>query len=331
MSVRGSAVWDPPADPAAVEAVAGRAEAAGLAVERARPLGPLTSLGVGGPAAVFVTAPDPAGLRALMDALAPTDPAQVPVLVVGKGSNLLVSDAGFPGLALRLGAGFKWLARDGEVVNAGAGEAMPALAAWAAQEGLTGLEFGAGIPATVGGCVRMNAGAHGGQTGDSLSEVEVETPGGVIVLYRDALEFGYRTSSLPPRGVVTRARWRLRPDAPARIRERLDEVRAWRRQTQPLRERNCGSVFTNPPGDSAGRLVEAAGLKGLAVGGARVSRKHANFIVVDPGALAVDVHALIGLVQRQVTEWGGQLLVPEVRIVGRFPGAGDGDTPGGGP
>ena len=286
----------------------------GLAVREDQPLGPWTTLGVGGAAALFVEPRDGAELAAVL-----SEVGDVPILVLGRGSNLLVADDGWPGLAVRLGAGFKWQRRSGDVVESGGGTSMPALAAWLATEGLSGLEFAAGIPATVGGSVRMNAGAHGGQTADRLVAVTVaspEAPAGVEV---DAagLGFGYRRSALPPRSVVVAARWRLTPADPAEIRAKLDELRAWRRATQPLRQRNCGSVFTNPDGDSAGRLIEAAGLKGRAVGGARVSEKHANFIVVDPAAAtAKDVVTLIREVRAEVAERGGPLLEPEVRLVG---------------
>jgi UDP-N-acetylmuramate dehydrogenase len=283
-------------------------------VERDVPLGPWTTLGVGGAARVFVEPADPTELAGVL-----ADLGDEPLLVLGRGSNLLVADTGWPGVALRLGAGFKWQRRDGTEVEAGGGTSMPALAAWLATEGLSGLEFAAGIPATVGGSVRMNAGAHGGQTADRLLAVTVASPDDPkgAVLDPGTLAFGYRHSELPPRSVVVGARWTLAADEPAAIRARLDELRAWRRSTQPLRQRNCGSVFTNPPGDSAGRLIEAAGLKGRSVGGASVSEKHANFIVVDPATTtAADVVALIRLVRDEVAARGGPLLVPEVRLVG---------------
>lgn len=312
---------DPASDPAAVAQLADRLTGAGVAVVRGQPLGPLTTLGVGGPAAVFCQPATPAELGRVLTALAAYPCAQVPLLVVGRGSNLLVSDTGWPGLALRLGAGFKWVRRDGELVSAGAAEAMPAVTAWAAREGLAGLEFGAGIPASVGGCVRMNAGAHGGQTADGLLRVEVATAEGPRQLAAAQLRPGYRSTTLPPRAVVTAATWRLAPAPPAQIRARLDALRSWRRATQPLRQRNCGSVFTNPDGESAGRLIDAAGLRGTRVGGAAVSEKHANFIVVSPGARAADVAALIRHVQQVVLASGGPPLVPEVRLVGSFPPA----------
>jgi UDP-N-acetylmuramate dehydrogenase len=284
----------------------------GLRVAEDQPLGPWTTLGVGGSARVFVEPADAAQLALVLSEL-----GDEPLLVLGRGSNLLVADTGFDGVALRLGAGFKWQRRSGADVEAGGGTSMPALAAWLATEGLAGLEFAAGIPATVGGSVRMNAGAHGGQTADALMSVTVASPSHPHGVERRDLEFGYRRSDLPPRSVVTAVRWALREDDPAAIRDRLDHLRAWRRATQPLRQRNCGSVFTNPPGDSAGRLIDAAGLKGRAVGGASVSEKHANFIVVTPGeTTAADVVALIGLVRDEVVARGGPLLEPEVRMVG---------------
>lgn len=279
-----------------------------------QPLGPWTTLGVGGAARWFAEPRTPADLAALLAGLGDT-----PLLVLGRGSNMLVADTGWPGLALRLGSGFKWQRRSGSLVSAGGGTSMPALAAWLATEGLSGLEFAAGIPATVGGSVRMNAGAHGGQTADLLVSVTVASPScpSGQELPPSSLGFGYRHSALPPNGVVVAASWALEPDDPAAIRAKLDELRAWRRATQPLRQRNCGSVFTNPPGDSAGRLIEAAGLKGRSVGGASVSEKHANFIVVDPDkTTAADVLALIREVRAEVAAQGGPLLEPEVRLVG---------------
>jgi UDP-N-acetylmuramate dehydrogenase len=316
------ASWDPTVDRGALAAVVRRLETAGLAVHLDHPVGPLTTLGVGGRAAAYLVLDDLAAAQAFGQALAGTSSQELPVFVLGKGSNTLFSDDGFGGVVVRLGAGHKWIRRTGLEVEAGAGEAMPALASWVAREGLAGLEFAAAIPATVGGSVRMNAGAHGGETASSLLDITAIRPGdGAVVTCASAdLAFGYRSSSLPVRHVVIAARWHLQRDEPAAIRARLDELRAWRRETQPLRERNCGSVFTNPAGDSAGRWVEAAGGKGLRVGGAAVSRKHANFITTRPGARAADVHALISAVRAKVVAAGGPVLEPEVRLVGHFGG-----------
>ena len=286
----------------------------GIAVVEDQPLGPWTTLGVGGAARCFVEPRDAVQLAVVLSSLGDT-----PLLVLGRGSNMLVADAGWPGLALRLGSGFKWQRRNGSVVSAGGGTSMPALAAWLATEGLSGLEFAAGIPATVGGSVRMNAGAHGGQTADLLVSVTVASPSCPEgeELEASSLGFAYRRSSLPRNGVVVAATWSLSPGDPLAIRAKLDELRAWRRATQPLRQRNCGSVFTNPPGDSAGRLIDAAGLKGRSVGGATVSEKHANFIVVDPErTTARDVLSLIREVRSEVAAKGGPILEPEVRLVG---------------
>jgi UDP-N-acetylmuramate dehydrogenase len=312
--------WSPPADPAVVNAVGAELARAGLDVRAGQPLGTWTTLGVGGSARVYVEPRDTSELLTVMAVVGATGEAAVPLLVLGRGSNMLLSDSGWPGLALRLGAGLKGLHRDGLEVTAGAGASMPALAAWCATERLTGLEFAAGIPATVGGSVRMNAGAHGGVTADRLVSVDVAAPGSPALQTLPAadLGFGYRQSALPSRSVVAAARWRLEEDDPDAIRQRLDELRAWRRATQPLRQRNCGSVFTNPAGDSAGRLVDAAGLKGHRRGGAHISTKHANFIVVEPGCRAADVLAVIADARRAVHEAGGPLLEPEVRVVGDF-------------
>jgi UDP-N-acetylmuramate dehydrogenase len=182
------------------------------------------------------------------------------------------------------------------------------------------LEFAAAIPASVGGSVRMNAGAHGGEVADHLLDATLRLAGtgDAQTFDRTSLHLSYRHSALPLRSVVVAARWRLSDDDPAAVRSRLDEHRAYRRKTQPLRARSCGSTFTNPDGDSAGRLIEAAGLKGLRIGGARVSEKHANFIVVDPGTRATDVLAVIVEVRRAVLANGGPRLEPEVRAVGDF-------------
>lgn len=318
--------WEPHADPAAVTAVERACAAGGLRPVRGYGLATSTTLGVGGAAELFVALDTLDEVAVFARALAGTDADELPVFVLGKGSNTLVADAGVDAVVVRLGAGLKWVHRDGEIAAAGAGEAMPALAAWVAKEGLAGLEFAAGIPATVGGSVRMNAGAHGGEVAERLVSADVVLPssGRLVSLGPSELGFGYRQSSLPPRSVVVAARWALTAEDPATIRARLDELRAWRRRTQPLRERNCGSVFTNPAGDSAGRLVEAAGLKGHRVGGARISDKHANFVVVDrsggrdAAATAADVRTLIGEVRAVVAAMTGVVLEPEVRLVGSF-------------
>jgi UDP-N-acetylmuramate dehydrogenase len=326
-------VWAPVADRTAVAALSARLAADGVPVQGERPLGPLTTFGVGGPAALFVEAVDTETLTRTLTALADTDPDQVPLLVVGRGSNLLVGEGGFPGLAIRLGRGFAWRRQVQNQVEVGAAVSMPQLAAWTATCGLAGLEFAAAIPASVGGSVRMNAGAHGGEIVDRLVAADVADPGQPAVHRVPAavLRLGYRRSSLPARTVVAGAVFQLRPDQPAAIKVRLDEHRAWRRRTQPLRARSCGSTFTNPPGDSAGRLIDEAGLKGRRYRSAMVSPKHANFIQADAGGSADDVYALIHELRVEVRARLGVELVPELRLIGfANPPGGSGSTSGSG-
>jgi len=278
-------------------------------------LAPLTTFRIGGPAALYL---EPEGESDLVAAAEAVRETAVPVLVLGKGSNILIADDGFPGLALRLGRGYRWAARDGDSLTAGGAMPLPALAGVARSHALTGLEFGVAIPASVGGAVRMNAGAHGGEMAEVVERVDVfdlaeGRPRGIPA---EQMGFAYRRSELAPTSVIVGASLRLAAGDGVVIRERMDEVREWRRRTQPLAEPNCGSVFKNPPGDHAARLVEEAGGKGLAVGGATISTKHANFIVTSPGARAVDVLDLIHSVQELVAARTGIRLEPEVHLVG---------------
>jgi UDP-N-acetylmuramate dehydrogenase len=296
-----------------------RAEA-GSRVRVAFPLAALTTFRIGGPAALFLDAQTDDDLGAAGAALAATG---LPWIVLGKGSNVLVSDRGFPGLVIRLGKGFRWAARDGERLHAGGAMPLPALAGVALSHALAGLEFGVAIPASFGGAVRMNAGAHGRSMSDVVQTIDLfslEAGGGSTVAASEA-GFAYRTSRFPRDTLVTGATVALIPGDPASIRGHMDEARAWRRATQPLAEPNCGSVFKNPPDEYAARHVEASGSKGLAVGGAAVSRKHANFIVAGPGSTAADVVRLIAEVRRRVSERFGIELETEVKLVGDFDGA----------
>jgi UDP-N-acetylmuramate dehydrogenase len=240
--------------------------------------------------------------------------------VIGKGSNVLVADRGFPGLVLRLGKGFRWTARDGERLRAGGSMPLPALAGIALSHGLSGLEFGVAIPASLGGSVRMNAGAHGGSMSDVLVGVDLFSlePASAVSVPAEEAGFAYRTSRFPRGTLVIGATVALTLGDRASIRSRMDEARAWRKATQPLAEPNCGSVFKNPPGQHAARLVEDSGSKGLSVGGASVSRKHANFIVAGAGATADDVVRLMGQVRTRVRDRTGIELETEVQLVGDF-------------
>jgi UDP-N-acetylmuramate dehydrogenase len=281
------------------------------------PLAPLTTFRIGGPAALYIEAEDDGDLRAAGGAVAATG---IPWIVIGKGSNILVSDRGFPGLVLRLGKGYRWAGRDGVRLRAGGSMPLPALAGVALTHSLSGLEFGVAIPASLGGAIRMNAGAHHGSIDQVLERVDLYSLAGGTrsSLTAEEAGFRYRHSALPEGSVVVGGTVHLQLGDPADIRREMDEARFWRKATQPLAEPNCGSVFKNPPGDHAARLVEAAGAKGLGVGEAVVSEKHSNFIVARPGASAGDVHRLIRLVQDRVSERFGVSLEPEVQFIGEF-------------
>ncbi|MGZ8626636.1 MAG: UDP-N-acetylmuramate dehydrogenase [Actinomycetota bacterium] len=278
-------------------------------------LAPLTTFRIGGPAALFLEPESEGDLVAAGDAVRETG---VPFVILGKGSNVLVADEGFPGLVLRLGRGYRWAARNGVRLRAGAAMPLPALANVALSHELSGLEFGVAIPGSFGGAVRMNAGAHGAELAGLLESIDVFEllAGAQRLVPAGEAGLAYRRSSLPADGVVIAATVALEPGTREAIRARMDEARESRRRTQPLAESNCGSVFTNPPGDHAGRLIDEAGGKGLVVGGAAVSTKHANFIVTSEGARAADVLELIRTVQELVAARSGIRLEREVHLVG---------------
>lgn len=299
-------------------------------VSHDRPLAPLTTYRVGGNAAVLFEPASAHDLIAITSALrdVDVDPAAVAIVVVGRGSNMVVSDQGFHGIAVRMGPPLAWIegGPEGEAVGAGAATSLPLLANWAARRALSGLEFTVGIPGSVGGGVRMNAGAHEGAIADTLSEVDVYdiARGEIETRAAGALDLRYRHSSLRDDEIVVSGTFRLVPDDEAAIRARMEKYRRHRADTQPGALQNAGSTFKNPPGDSAGRLVDAAGLKGHRVGGAAVSELHANFFVADDDARAQDVFDLVQDVRRRVADRFGVELEPEVRFVGPFAPATDG-------
>ena len=288
-------------------------------VQRAVSSATLTTYRCGGPLAVVVRAEQEDDLLVVADALEATP---LPLLVIGRGSNLLIADHGFAGIALVLAGEFEQLDVDtaGARVRAGGAVALPVLARRVAAAGLAGLEFFVGIPGSVGGAVCMNAGGHGAQTDDVIIGARVFDFGDrrVRETSRAQLGLGYRRSDLPARSVVVAATFSGHADDAGAIAERIDEIVRWRREHQPGGQ-NAGSVFTNPPGDSAGRLIDAAGCKGERIGGAVVSEKHANFFVAEPGALATDVYQLIEVVRRRVRESTGVDLEPELHLVGFDP------------
>jgi UDP-N-acetylmuramate dehydrogenase len=297
----------------------------GPAAVRDAPLGVRTTYRVGGAAALGVEPDDETALLDVARALAGLD---VPVLVVGNGSNMLVADAGFAGLAVVLGAGFEGLSIEGTEVRAGGALALPTLARRTASAGLSGLEWAVGVPGTVGGAVRMNAGGHGSDTVATLVAYRVvdlvaATSADHPVVH---LAAGYRHTSIISSEVVVEATHHLTPGDPAAGRAAIDEIVRWRRANQPGGA-NAGSVFTNPEGDSAGRLIEACGLKGLRIGTAEVSAKHANFIQAAKGGSADDVRLVMDRVRAEVATATGVELTTEVRMVGFDRASGDGTDP----
>lgn len=297
-------------------AVAIAADHLGAQARRDVPLGPLTTYRVGGPAALLVEDAGPEALAAVAGAVVASG---LPVLVVGRGSNLLVADAGFPGIAVTLGETLASIAVDGTVVTAGGAAALPVVARRSVAAGLTGFEWAVGVPGSIGGAVRMNAGGHGSDMAASLRRVHVLDVGtgedGWMVV--DELRLGYRCSGLRSSQVVLTAEIELAPGDSARGEAELAEIVRWRRANQPGGP-NAGSVFTNPPADSAGRLIDAAGLKGLRYGSAVVSTKHANFIQADEGGAADDVASLMSEVRTAVAAATGVALQAETRLIG-FP------------
>lgn len=239
----------------------------------------------------------------------------IPLRFFGRGSNILFPDEGLPGLTI-ITTQLNQTQWDEEVVRVDAGRPLAALAQEAAARGLTGLEFGAGIPGTVGGAIVMNAGAHGGSIADILEQVKIMTfSGEVKVLHKEDLDFGYRQCSLRDQALILEGVFRLRKGETESIKGKMSEYLAKRKASQPLEYPNAGSVFRNPTGDSAGRLIERAGWKGKKYGDAQVSEKHANFIINLGNATAFQVQSLIEDIQRDVQEKYGVELKPEVCII----------------
>jgi UDP-N-acetylmuramate dehydrogenase len=283
-------------------------------IERDAPLGSRTTYRVGGTAAL---ATEVSGEAALVEVARALDGLDVPVLVLGNGSNLLVGDAGFAGLVVTLGPGFAGLAIEGTEVRAGGALSLPTLARRTAASGLTGLEWAVGVPGSAGGAVRMNAGGHGSDTVATLVRyrtVDLAT-GDVTDRPTAHLAASYRYTSLSATDVVIEATHQLTPGDPEVGRASIDEIVRWRRANQPGGA-NAGSVFTNPPGDSAGGLIDACGLKGLRIGSAEVSLKHANFIQADKGGSADDVRRVMDAVHQRVLAASGIDLSTEVRMIG---------------
>ena len=286
----------------------------GARVRASMPLADFTSFRIGGPADLFIAVEDESEL---MHAKAAAYRAGVPCFCLGLGTNLVISDRGMRGLVVRLGDGFGKIKIDGTKVVAGAAAAFGALVEAVVDRGLEGLEFGEGIPGTVGGGLVMNAGAFGGEIAKVVTLVHgVTAAGAALALTKEDVKFAYRRTELPRHFIITRVDFELARGDRAQLASRVAELRARRDARQPRGLPNAGSIFKNPPGNFAGKLLEGAGLKGTRHGGAAFSEQHANFIVNLGGAQADDVRALIDMARARVKERSGVLLEPEVRLVG---------------
>jgi UDP-N-acetylenolpyruvoylglucosamine reductase len=287
-------------------------------VERDYPLSRLTTVRAGGAADHFAR---PESEGEVVELLAWADAEGLAVGVVGSGSNLLVSDEGFRGLVMKLAGALTSVEREGWNVVCGGGARLPSAASKAAAWGLGGLEFGVNIPGTVGGAVRMNANAYGGELGRVLGDVNVCTPGGVEQRRPEQLGFRYRSSNLGDREVVSGAVFSLTEANPADVKATMADMRRRRKEAQPSGIKTFGSTFVNPEdpkaeGRSAGQLLDAAGARGLEVGGARLNPKHANFVENTGGATTAEILEVMAQGRRRVFEKFGVVLEPEVQILG---------------
>jgi UDP-N-acetylmuramate dehydrogenase len=280
-------------------------------------LAELTWFRVGGPAQLLFTPSDENDLAYFLANL----PKQLPVYVVGVGSNLIVRDGGMPGVVIRLGPrGFGETSAEGDIVSAGAAALDKRVAEAAAAASLGGLEFLFGIPGTIGGALRMNAGANGSETKDVLIEASGIGRDGQQVRFSNAdMKFVYRSSGVDPSIIFTSARFRGVAAAPEAIRQRMNEVQSHRETAQPIREKTGGSTFQNPPGNSAWKLIDAAGCRGLRVGGAQVSQMHCNFLINTGTATGHDIETLGETVRTRVKENSGIELHWEIKRIGIEP------------
>jgi UDP-N-acetylmuramate dehydrogenase len=278
------------------------------------PLAPLTWFRVGGPAQALFTPADEDDLAYFLAKL----PAELPIHVVGVGSNLIVRDGGMPGVVIRLSPrGFGATSAEGDSVRAGTAALDKRVAETAAAANISGLEFYFGIPGTIGGALRMNAGANGGETKDVLVEASGIGRDGAKYTFGNAdMKFIYRNSGADPTIIFTAARFRGSIAAPEAIRARMDEVQNHREAAQPIREKTGGSTFKNPPGTSAWKLIDAAGCRGLRVGGAEVSQMHCNFLINTGDATAHDIETLGETVRARVRENSGIELHWEIKRIG---------------
>jgi UDP-N-acetylmuramate dehydrogenase len=281
------------------------------------PIGPMTWFRVGGPAEVLFRPADEADLADFLKAL----PAEIPVTVIGVASNLLVRDGGIPGVTVRLGRGFAHIDSGENELSVGAGALDYNVSLAAGQAGIAGLEFLSGVPGTIGGGLRMNAGAYGGEIKDVLVEADaVDRSGTVHRVSTSELGLSYRHSEAPDNWIFTSAILRGQLGDRDQIARRMAEIHAAREASQPIRTRTGGSTFANPPDDHAWRLIDAVGCRGLVRGGAMVSEKHTNFLINTGRASAADIEGLGEEVRRRVHAQFGIVLDWEIRRVGRHAG-----------
>jgi UDP-N-acetylmuramate dehydrogenase len=277
------------------------------------PIGPLTWFRVGGPAEVLFRPADESDLAEFLAAL----PRDTPVTVIGVGSNLLVRDGGIPGVTIRLGRGFAEIHAANEHVRVGAGTLDLNVALSAAEVGITGLEFLSGVPGTIGGGLRMNAGAYGGEIKDVLIEASaIDRSGAIHRVPAARLGLSYRHCEAPADWIFTAALLRGATGDPSEIARRMAEIKAAREASQPIRARTGGSTFANPPGHQAWQLIDEAGCRGLTRGGAMVSEKHTNFLINTGNASAADIEGLAEEVRRRVHAQFGIVLDWEIRRAG---------------
>ena len=279
-------------------------------------LAPYTTMRTGGPAALFA---EPRNAQQLAHVHQWAQEKGLSLLILGNGSNLLIADSGFDGLVIHLGRALSEVSVFANTLTAQAGASLAAAARAAAQASLTGLEFAAGIPGSIGGAVFMNAGAYGGEIAQVIVSARVLTPEGVRMVSRDELSLGYRSSAVMQNGwVVLEATFELAPGNPDEIKATMADLAARRREKQPLQYPSCGSFFKRPVGYYAGALIEQAGLKGYRVGDAQVSEMHAGFVINRGHATSSEIYRLMQEVQRRVQAQFGVTLEPEVRLIGHF-------------
>jgi UDP-N-acetylmuramate dehydrogenase len=278
------------------------------------PLSDLSTYRVGGPASLLIKVEDDSNFSVIVSGLVKYP---LPVMVIGNGSNVLISDSGFDGLVLKLGDFFEAIEIEDTNVIVGAAAKLPIVARETVKFGLTGFEWAVGVPGTIGGAVRMNAGGHGSEMASSLMSATILSlvDGSLSKLSASELQLSYRDSCIKRTDLVINATIQLERGDRGKSNDLIKEIVKWRRDNQPGGQ-NSGSVFTNPEGDSAGRLIEIAGLKGLRIGSARVSEKHANFIQVDEEGSAEDVRKLMSLVVEKVKEVHSVSLKPETILLG---------------